>query len=1090
MNLSSITDENELRRRYLFRLCESKQELHDWILIFLGLDLPDCTVYVGVSPEADSNSNPMDMVWEMYTKMLDGTDESFMRVLYYASRDSFKTLSAAVVEVLAVLHCNRNVAHMAAIQEQALKAQEYVKRMFRRPHLRDFIVGNNERTTKIIRYYNPTTQHSLTAAEFADLSASEQAKHEEMSRVLSEYREKEKYIKVVICTMAGANCIDPASMITMSDGSKKIAMDVEIGDLVRGFDTGTKEFITNRIADKGLTEKPAVRLSFQGGGSVVVSDDHQIFTNSGWAHARGIRVGDLCFDASGEKTSPSGHEGVDLLAHDGTRIWNPWSVLVGTLLGDASITWPKNRKGEKYGRGPRIQFFHCEKQKEYLHHKVSILSKIGFRFNVCKDGSGLKATSNVDERLIPLFDMFYRSGYKKVTQDILDKVDEEALSFWIQDDGRGGPYRVGTSKDHCLELATCCFSHDENELIVRWLLDSKGISSRIGTVSNGKKKYPIVVISLDSSRELSERISKFFHHSMRYKLPSPNRMLVGRCIECSCLIGRREVGRFSRCTGCPNPNTRKKRESFVLFKSKFIHKIIKIENLETRTLLDLHIDTNNDNRRNFVANNSLLLHNSEHCPLFCIDEVDVVSNPTAYEESQSIPAGSGGKLPITLLTSTRKQAFGLVQKEIDRAAKSGLQIRHWNIIDVTTPCPPSRHKPELPKLKLYVNNTDLRHTDEAGYKELNFKEKEKFSETTGYAGCRSCRLFTGCRGRLATEQTSTSTMLKSIPEVIGKFNALSVEMACAQLLCLKPSSTGLIYSRFDKTRHVLSPAQAYFKIFGEHVSDPKQFTKAMFIDVVRRRGVDWYGGLDWGHTHNFAYVHGFKDGPRFFLTHCISVPELDPDQMLDVCEPFKEDQPSIYPDTADPKMNKLFKKNGHRMMNWSKGPGSVVGGIQIVRWMMNPPMGDCNFFIVHDIDEDLHIDTLVNNIAEYHWKVDSGNNPTNVPSEEKDDEADAVRYVLMNVFSAASGITVGKTTQEELGVPTAAEGQQPDNWMTRLISEKTGGDTTPHQRPGMTIEVPDDSAFSSYYSDSGKKKKDTDGTQGRKGRKGRLTWDL
>ena len=683
----NVKDDLELRRRFLFRVCETKQELHDWVLTFIGLDLPDCIV------DPDSNSSPMDMVYEMYTKMREGTDEEFMRVLYYASRDSFKTLGAAVIEVLAMLHLNRNVAHMAAIQDQALKAQEYVKRAFRRPYIRDFVEGDNERITKIVRFYNPETQHSLTRSEYEALSLSEQAKHEEVARVLGAYLEREQYIKIVICTMAGAN--------------------------------------------------------------------------------------------------------------------------------------------------------------------------------------------------------------------------------------------------------------------------------------------------------------------------------------------------------------------------------------------------------------------SEHVPLFVIDEVDVVANPAAYEEAQNIPAGRGGKLPITMLTSTRKSSFGLVQKEIDRAKKSGLQIRHWNIIDVTEACPPARHRPDLPKLKLYSSDDELRHVDEAGYAAMNFKERETFAEREAFAGCRTCKLFAACKTRLATHQKSTSLMLKSIPETIGKFNANSLEMAKAQLLCWKPSSTGLIYGRFDRTRHVLTPAMAYAKIFGEAPPDPKNFTKALLVRAVQERQVEWRAGIDWGHTHNFSYVNGFKDGARFFVTHCVSIPGLDPEQMLTVSEPFLEYEPATYADTADPKMTALFRKKGHRMMKWKKG--KVVGGINIVRWKLNPPMGEPELFFVVDIDEDHGMHLLIQHLAEYHWTTDAAGKPTDIPDEDGDDEPDALRYLVENTFSPKGQVSVS-TDAEPSAIAARPEGQyQGNNWLQQRIAELTGAPVpeptvqAPPRR--MVVEVPTASGYRSYYADDPAPKKapreeaPEAGTPTR-GRKGRLSWDL
>src|SRR5262245_55157500 len=86
------------KRKILFVPCRTKEALHKWIRLFLNLDLPDCIV------DPDSNSSPMDMVWECYSKAMNNDDKGFARVLYYASRDSFKTLGAAILEVLAVVH--------------------------------------------------------------------------------------------------------------------------------------------------------------------------------------------------------------------------------------------------------------------------------------------------------------------------------------------------------------------------------------------------------------------------------------------------------------------------------------------------------------------------------------------------------------------------------------------------------------------------------------------------------------------------------------------------------------------------------------------------------------------------------------------------------------------------------------------------------------------------------------------------------------------------------------------------------------------------------------------------------------------------
>jgi hypothetical protein len=185
----SIPTEDDILRRALFVPCQTKEDLHRWIQIYLGLNLPDTVV------DEESTSSPMDLIWEIYSKALANDDQNFSRVMSYASRDSFKTLGAAILEVLAVFHLDRDVAHMAAIKEQAKKAQSYVKKFCRYPYLKDYVVSANTEITHLVWFSNQETGDTLTKAQYEDLPGPEQAK----------YTEHARYIKIVICTMQGAN---------------------------------------------------------------------------------------------------------------------------------------------------------------------------------------------------------------------------------------------------------------------------------------------------------------------------------------------------------------------------------------------------------------------------------------------------------------------------------------------------------------------------------------------------------------------------------------------------------------------------------------------------------------------------------------------------------------------------------------------------------------------------------------------------------------------------------------------------------------------------------------------------------------------
>lgn len=654
----------QLERRALFATCLSKQHLHSWIKRYLKIDVPDTIVCDDDVTTPPSNSTPMDLIWEIYSKALDGSDEKFQRVLAYAARDSFKTLSASILEILCLFHLRRDVAHMAAIEQQAQKCASYVSRYLQFPYLRDYVSGNNKREIRITRYED-NDGNILTPSEFEDLTPSEQRKFEHISH----------YMKIVIATMAGAN--------------------------------------------------------------------------------------------------------------------------------------------------------------------------------------------------------------------------------------------------------------------------------------------------------------------------------------------------------------------------------------------------------------------SEHVSFMVLDELDLApAGPV--EEAKMIPAPGQvrGELPITFMTSTRKFAIGLVQGELDKAARDkdyNLQVRHWNLIDVTQRCPPTRHLPQEPKIPIYYSEQTLRAISEPEYELLSKEEQGKYLMKEGYTGClRNCSLFSVCKGRLASKQKAAvdgakpRSMLKPIPHVITQFKSVNPAHAKAQLMCWQPSSEGLIYPFFNYSRHMIDAAGMYEKITGEEIPKEKRrndFTKADLINAMVERGCEFYTGMDWGYTHNWAAVTGAKDGHRFFVFDVIAVAELEVMQKIEM---YKDKlgflDATVYADPEDRSSIETFRKHGVRMRKWEKKKGSVLGGIDAVRTKLMPGLNkEPELYFLAD-DEGCQL--LAQRVAKYHWVLDENQKPTDVPSDLEDDECDALRYVVQNLFGyrgrlvAAIGnvapgvaydpsfpqpIQTGQPNPQHQGLTVYQQEkiQEPttDNWMEKKIQELTGGST-------------------------------------------------
>lgn len=433
--------------------------------------------------------------------------------------------------------------------------------------------------------------------------------------------------------------------------------------------------------------------------------------------------------------------------------------------------------------------------------------------------------------------------------------------------------------------------------------------------------------------------------------------------------------------------------------------------------------------------------NSLHASLLILDELDL-ADEGPVNESKMIPTPTRGTSypPITLLTSSRKFSIGLVQKEIDNAAESGLHIRHWNIIDVSRTCPDDRCEKTLPKIPIYVYQEDLKAADEETYKKLSPEIQDKYEKCEGYQGClKNCKIFAACRGRLATDQRSASAVLKNIPHVQTLFRSLDPETSLAQLLCHKPSSFGLVYSKFNREKHMITAAQMATLLTGEDYHE--HFTKKQLIELMKARGTSLVAGLDHGFTHNFAVVSAGVDGNRCFIFDVISAPELELAQKIEVMtKRVKWFNPTIYPDPEDPASNKTLKRF-FKLKEWTKTPGSVVGGIEIVRLKLTPGIDrPPELYLLKDDDG---CEQLAKDMSKYHWKLDTEGEPTDIPTDKDDDRLDAMRYLIMNVFPPTGN-------KNPLGGSVSMIAQQSEsrqmysqsNYLSELIADLTFGGPT------------------------------------------------
>jgi|GEM_PF-2958548 len=129
------------RQELFFEPLQSKDELRNWLKIFLNMELPDESV------DEESNSNALQFVWDVYSALSNKTGPK--RFVAACSRNSGKTLTACVIRFLGMIHYRRNGTHLAATLEQSQSATLYFEEFLTVPEIAPFVKTNNTRTKEL-----------------------------------------------------------------------------------------------------------------------------------------------------------------------------------------------------------------------------------------------------------------------------------------------------------------------------------------------------------------------------------------------------------------------------------------------------------------------------------------------------------------------------------------------------------------------------------------------------------------------------------------------------------------------------------------------------------------------------------------------------------------------------------------------------------------------------------------------------------------------------------------------------------------------------------------------------------------------------
>jgi hypothetical protein len=427
--------------------------------------------------------------------------------------------------------------------------------------------------------------------------------------------------------------------------------------------------------------------------------------------------------------------------------------------------------------------------------------------------------------------------------------------------------------------------------------------------------------------------------------------------------------------------------------------ITKIEIEETIQAYQMYDFEVEDNHNYFV--NGLLTHNSEHVPMLFIDEVDVVQDPRALKEAKMIPSMFQGYFPLTVYLSTRKFAGGLMEKTLKETLSAGGKVLRWNILDVAERITHELARVNEPKVVRYISRElPMQNLTPEEWSQLSDEGKNNFERFEAYAGIAEHRLLPVMKNNLVNRrQDDFGGLYKPLVAVLNNFRQIPVDMADAQLLCNKPSSSGLVYPRFIEDLNVLTPQQALEKIMGEDVPNNIPNYYEYLISYLMDLGIVFIGGADWGYTDFTSLIMlAILPGGEVWLLDALIEDKLELDDIVkyavELQEKYGPDR--WWADQNYPAYLKTLRRKGVKCPKFKK---VVEDGIAALQGKIVDSTNKRSFFIIRTPKTV----PIIEAFGEYRWALDGkgeiiegkpyhGNDGTS-------DIMDSIRYPFQNIFN-------------------------------------------------------------------------------------------
>lgn len=337
---------------------------------------------------------------------------------------------------------------------------------------------------------------------------------------------------------------------------------------------------------------------------IICTMDHKFFTNGKYIEAKDLRIND-------EIMMPITCYNNEVMP-----------VVYGMLLGDSSILNDSRCNSNNI----RISTTQGEAQLDYLKLKQSIFGKDNFRIHKGKSGycdnavyaGHLVMDVNIANHVLQ---DCYIDGKKVITEQMMDKITPLSLAFWYMDDGTIRHRSVDDRQNPAIEISTCGFTKEENEVLINMLWNKFGVKSNL----RKERTYWSIYITAEGTRVFLDLIKDYIPACMKYKTLVEYENL-------PCLLDNMKFER---------------KEMLIPVRISAVKKYDGRKNY--RSLYDIEVADNH----NFFANN-ILTHNCENV-MFMLED----KNP--YVVTEKI---DGTSTTFFLDLTGRKPDFGVCSRNV------------------------------------------------------------------------------------------------------------------------------------------------------------------------------------------------------------------------------------------------------------------------------------------------------------------------------------------------------------------------------------------------------------------------------------------